>query len=416
MKNKTNFFYVTLIGVVFFSLSVIGSCTKPDSDNEPAPPTPPDTTQLVRPVAEFSYTVDHLIVDFKNESKNAVKYKWNFDEEGYFWPGDEFVHEFWRTGTYNVSLIAINDSSYKDTITHAVAVYRFDDETPNPNFVLENPYKNFNNWYRGQMHTHTNHSPPDDGLNSSEEMVTAYLDKGYDFCALTGHDTAVADPGVSGILFIRGEELSGGLNEKYVHSNSFNITQTIPEGTEISEALLNQNALVQINHPTRNVIKPVDINDLDGLFAIEIANYYNKKPSDIYLWDNQITQGKRIWCNAGDDMHDASDAGHNATMVNSMELSLESILHNLKTGNFYITEGGPDFVDMNITIEGKTITCTTTTGSKIHWYKYDYQKLSTTEGQSSIYTVIGNEIFVRAEVENDKGYFAYSQPIFLKYD
>ena len=112
-------------------------------------------------------------------------------------------------------------------------------------------------------------------------------------------------------------------------------------------------------------------------------------------------------------MHDANDAGHNATIVNSPDLSVNSIIQNLKNGNYYISEGGIDGPDMILSVEGKTITCSTTRGVKIRWYKYDLLLLAISTEKTCSYTAVGNEVFVRVEVENAGGYIAYSQPFFL---
>ena len=122
-------------------------------------------------------------------------------------------------------------------------------------------------------------------------------------------------------------------------------------------------------------------------------------------------------------MHDADDAGHNTTMVNSQDLTKEKIIDNLLAGNFYATEGGPDFVDIEIKVEDGTITCTTTNGNKILWYKHDLLSIKFTDGKTDSYAPIGNEIIVRVEVQmtgKDDDHYgnpntAYSQPVFLKY-
>ena len=392
-----------LIVITLLSSSINNGCDKgPDSS------TPPDTL----PVARFSYTADLLVVTFTNESENYENATWDFADGSDITHVKNPVHDF-ITGSFNVILIVSDFYQNFDTIIQVVTVARFPNDDPDPNFTIESPYKDYPNWYRGQIHTHTNSLPHDDGENTAGEMVQAYKDKGYDFIAITGHDTSVTDPGVEGILFIRGEELSGVLDGKDVHSNAFNLKNTVPPGIEISEALKLDSVLVQINHPNRNSILLQDIVNLEGLFAIEIANYYNKRPGDMLLWNSQISLGKKIWCNAGDDMHDANDAGHNATIVNSPDLSVTSIMQNLKNGNFYIAEGGIDGPDMSLSVDGKTITCSTTRGAKISWYKYDLILVSMSTEKTSSYTAIGNEVFVRVEVENASGKIAYSQPFFL---
>jgi hypothetical protein len=77
---------------------------------------------------------------------------------------------------------------------------------------------------------------------------------------------------------------------------------------------------------------------------------------------------------------------------------------------------------MDIYLKGNTIHCITNNGSKILWYKHDLQLVKESPGKSDNYTPVGNEVFVRIEVqmkEDDDGdgipNTAYSQPIFLVY-
>ena len=384
------------------------------------------TTQ---PVANFSFIVDKLDVIFKNESEDAISYTWNYGDGTTGTHDENPVHAFPRTGIFMVKLIASGHEK-KDTISHEVTVER-NDGSVNPNFTLESPYKYYPNWYRGQMHMHTSEmvdgvligSP--DAEDPADVMMATYRDKGYDFASISDHSVYTVDPGVEGILFISGEEAEANLDGKGVHANAHNITDTIPDGTLVEDMIKIPDALIQLNHPARASVQFQNVDHSGSeLWAIEVSNWYNKRPMDLALWDNQISQGRRIWANATDDMHSAGDAGHNATMVNSTDLTLENILENLKSGNFYATEGGPDFVHMNVTIENGTIHCTTTNGNKIIWYKHDLISVQTTDGQSSSYTPVGNEIFVRVEVQNtgedddEDGIpnTAFSQPIFLIYE
>ena len=277
--------------------------------------------------------------------------------------------------------------------------------TSTGSFTISNPYKNYANWYRGQMHIHTTNS---DGESSPAEMIQHYRDNGYQFAVITDHEVMSVTPATSGILNIgNGEEVTAYFSSHYNHCNIYNITQTYAQDTPLG-TLLAQVPMLQINHPSRDSITAPDINSFAGIWAIEIANHYNKQPEDRVLWDSQISQGKKIWCNAGDDMH-AIGSVYNSTMVNSTALTKVDILQNLKDGNFYATEGP----DLRITVSGNTITCTTTTGTKIHFYKQNLTEMSVVTASTSSVTATGTETFIRAEVEDASGRFAYSQPLFI---
>lgn len=370
--------------------------------------------------ADFSFSVDKLEVTFTNLSVDAVYYEWRFRDGTPSSTEENPVHTFPRTGIFQVMLIAKNKDMIGDTIIHDVEVSRRDENIISE-YTLESTYKNYANWYRGQLHVHCNNSynvndPPD-------LMVETYRDLGYDFVSLTDHSVNTSDPGVDGILFIPGEEVHASLDGLEVHTNTYNINSTIPDGTSTEDLTSMKDVYSQLNHPARsNVI----YHHLDkagaGLWGIEISNWFDKMEMDLWLWDNQISQGRRIWCNAADDMTSAANAGHNATIVNSETNSASDIQANLIEGNFYATEGGPDFVNMDITLEGNTIHCTTTNGNCIIWYKHDLQMVKKTYGQTDSYTPKGNEVFIRVEVQSDSDddndgipNTAYSQPIFLIY-
>ena len=385
----------------------------------------PDT---IWPVANYTYIADFLTVTFTNTSIDAKTSRWAFNDGNYNSTDQDPVHTFPRTGTYTVSLVVRSEDKQYDTIVKDVEVQR-EALVTNPNYSLDNPYKNHSNWYRGQMHMHTNMYIDSVlfGSNDAEDppdvMVETYRDLGYDFVSITDHWVYTIDPQVEGVLFISGEEVEAGLDGKGVHANAFNIDDTIPNNTLVEDLIEIENSFTQLNHPTRSSVMYHHLdNSGQDLWSIEIANWYNKKPKDLQLWDYMISQGKRIWGNAGDDMHDAGGAGHNATMVNSETLSKDDIISNLLVGNFYATEGGPDFVHMEISVDDKTITCSTTNGSRILWYKEDLQLIKTTEGSEGSYTPVGNEIFIRVEIQSDDDddrdglpNTAYSQPIFLNY-
>ena len=394
---------------------------------------PEDTISLVvddtiRPLAAFSYIAKHLEVTFTNESQDARSYTWRFNDGTYQEVVEHPVHTFPRTGLFDVLLIARSVDKINDTIIQQVEVFR-EEKPVNPNFTLESPYKNLDNWYRGQMHVHSTDSidgklvGSPDAEDPPDVMMKTYRDKGYDFVALTDHWVYTVDPEVEGVLYISGEEVEADLDGKGVHANIYNIFDTIPNGTTTEDLIAMEGSFTQLNHPTRSSVMYHHIDNSGvGLWAIEVSNWYNKKPMDLLLWDNQITKGKRVWCNAGDDMHDAGGAGHNATMVNSQSNTLEDIMANLLAGNFYATEGGPDFVHMDITTSGKTITCTTNNGSRIKWYKEDMLLVKETSGGSDSYTPTGNEVFIRVEVQMEKDddrdgipNTAFSQAIFLVY-
>jgi gliding motility-associated-like protein len=78
------------------------------------------------PVAEFVYTPENPtlfspLVTFKNISSFANSYQWSFGDGG-FATSVNAEHTYTQITTYNVTLIAKNDSLCSDTVTHTVTV------------------------------------------------------------------------------------------------------------------------------------------------------------------------------------------------------------------------------------------------------------------------------------------------------
>src|SRR5918992_2134151 len=113
------------------------------------------------------------------------------------------------------------------------------------------------NWYKGNLHTHTISS---DGDSSPWDLMAWYKRNGYQFLAITDHNT-FTDPAAvdtnpnDNFLLLGGEEVT---NEKTVHVNAIGITKVVPTytgatATEILQASIDairaQGAVPLINHP-----------------------------------------------------------------------------------------------------------------------------------------------------------------------
>src|SRR5690242_18746567 len=85
-------------------------------------------------------------------------------------------------------------------------------------------------WYRGNLHTHTINS---DGDSAPYDVMAWYKRNGYQFLALTDHNT-FTDPAlfdtnpVDNFLLIGAEEVT---NEKTVHVNAIGIHTAVPPQT-----------------------------------------------------------------------------------------------------------------------------------------------------------------------------------------
>jgi hypothetical protein len=246
---------------------------------------------------------------------------------------------------------------------------------PSPTFVyapeqhLLNPYQNFRYWYKGQVHVHSDKSAdaPSYGVqtgrgecafdNSPREVEKVYEENGYDFIALTDHDTITRDPGVEGILHIDSEESasSGELPLNYFPPHILGID--IEDDSDhdwscqarIDEYSWRQNGLAVLAHPDdpkreyneERCVGPngIFLQDLYGYTGVQTSgkdNFYEV----VRQWDEVLRTRRRVWLFAADDSHcahDSSQINQGWIVVNSDQEPIykDDIVQNLRTGNFY---------------------------------------------------------------------------------
>jgi hypothetical protein len=283
-----------------------------------------------------------------------------------------FIKEITRLQAINIPHQAINTS-------HQLASYLVNYWVPTT-FSL-----------KGQLHCHSTNS---DGLQSPIAVVTAYRDAGYDFVSVTDHHNYTADPGIAGIIYLKGRE-----NDEYHHIElddcpSFEI----------------------LGHPAYNVFANWALPSTWSN-AISIYNAYSMAhaASDSYV-DSYATEGKGIvFVAATDDNHNILDSYFNKAwvMVNVNEKTSAAILKALAAGNFYASNGN---TISSISISGMEVTITCPAASNIyfigangHIYQINLNVITAT------YTMLGSEKYIRIQLDlvADTTKKAWSQLIYL---
>jgi hypothetical protein len=272
---------------------------------------------------------------------------------------------------------------------------------------------------KGQLHCHSILS---DGDQTPAAIVTAYRDAGYDFVALTDHyDGAIYpdvadDPGISGITFLKGTESGTTIGEMLC----WNITtgRTGADQTIINASLA-EGGLVGWPHPDRGVpITPtVTKNISQGMHLLEVYNYkvvigFSEAEGDARdQWDNHLSVGRICYGFFADDCHDTPSFDHAWVVVHADSNTPAAIIDALKNGNFYGTQG-PTLTQTFDKATG-VITVTTSAASTIRFIGEGGAVLQTTPSVTSeTYTLVGTELYVRAEVIRDSdSKLACGQPI-----
>ena len=168
-------------------------------------------------------------------------------------------------------------------------------------------------WYRGDLHSHTEHS---DGANTIEEMARFAKKRGLDFLAITDHNTTTHMPVIDAwrdapLLLIPGEEVTTYSG----HANVWGLREWVDFRFTTDEEIHRLLRWVEargrpfsINHPKR-VGPPWQFSD-PGFGVREVWQapwrWYNWE--SVSAWDQELTAGRRIVPVGGSDAHSAPPA------------------------------------------------------------------------------------------------------------
>jgi hypothetical protein len=314
--------------------------------------------------------------------------------------------------------------------------------------ALENPYQNYDYWYKGQTHTHTTSS---DGHFSLAEVAVLYAQAGYDFIAITDHNSVgTQDPGT--LLILQGCE-SGDWWEN--HMVAIGVTTcpeecascawgvghpncSIGENQKRVNQALAQGGLVILAHPSARGKDcfpggPIEqgwslhkMRDVHGYHAIEIVTGASTSFDE---WEYILGLGRRVWGIASDDFH-KGDLGRAWIVVNSNsdEIDRQDIIANIKRGNFYSVRRVSDkVIDVpafeSIGVLGGAVAVSGRGARFVRFFDGSGRVLKThrCSGDEFSASYIPDdsgdypmpEVYLRIEIENYAGNVAYSQPLFV---
>ncbi|HCG77137.1 MAG: hypothetical protein COZ37_06215 [bacterium (Candidatus Ratteibacteria) CG_4_10_14_3_um_filter_41_18] len=297
---------------------------------------------------------------------------------------------------------------------------------------FNNPFSAEGNWYKGNLHTHTDNS---DGELSPREVISLYHRRGYKILSLTDHYklTYGEELKKEGICLIPGEEIDGGQSAAGTsfHIVALNITKEITfankeeiTAQEIINRIKAENGEALIAHPYWSGLTLHDILPLEGYLGIEVfnstcLNSIGKGESSVH-WDNLLAKGKRISGFATDDTHGYSeqqyhpmDMGKGWIMVKAISLNRETIMDSIKKGLFYAS-CGPGI--KNLSIEKEIIKVETSPVSSITFIASASQggRISTSSTLTQAeYEIRGGEKYIRIECADNRGRKAWTSPLFL---
>jgi hypothetical protein len=326
-------------------------------------------------------------------------------------------------------------------------------------------------WFKGNTHTHTINS---DGDSAPDVVARWYREHGYQFLFITDHEYLTDPTPLNALLgakerflLLPGQEItqwgedpkrsSAHVNALFTHEVIFpmGVRKCLGSGcgayasketplettfhTNIA-AVLAQDGIAQVNHPNyRWSVKPEDLYNIPDGTLLEIWNgqgHINNlggevtpgdvRPSAEGLWDILLSRGKRVWGVGSDDSHDFKESGVSNPgdaapgqawiVVRAPELTSEAIKSAIHRGDFYASTG-VELADYQASLKQVTIKMEenrSQTKYRTQFIGKNGRILQETAGDSAIYSIKGDEGYVRARITNSNGKMAWTQPVFVK--
>lgn len=342
-------------------------------------------------------------------------------------------------GAEITSLILANDT-FVATSIDGKTMYAFGfDASVVPAVTLNSPYKNDGDYheYLGEIHDHYIPDILPKSAGTPAKTVQKYKDAGYDFVALTEHNSITPNPNVDGITFIENAEedtqypggnhilatgIKDAVNEKadnqarvnqvenqggfssLAHPNSFNYQWKLNNLLQLAGL----NGMEVFNSGIDHAGKYLDLAGLISGWNVYDEAYATDK------WDSLLSNRKIIYATAGDDYTPGNpgfDGG--AVVVMSRDNTQAEIMNNLKVGNFYAVQGSKA-PRIQVSTDGVEIKVDSNQISTIKFIGNGGKVLKESGSTNdSIYEASGDEIYVRVEVTGDNGLKSWSQPIFV---
>ena len=299
----------------------------------------------------------------------------------------------------------------------------------------------------GNLHCHSTRS---DGNSPAPEVAAMYRDAGFDFLAITDHNTMTGAADclpTKGITILNGSEYTARVGQAQTHVNGIGVDRALmpvpgDQGfRDPVEAL--QQAVDQVraaggfsilNHPNWHwSYGAAEICRVVGADAFELGNNATTcnndgdsvHPSTERMWDEVLSAGQRLWGVCTDDCHQPvklkfwNDPPFSGWVGiddgGAEELDRGVILKALHSGSFYSSglglrlsrvEMDPEYVVIYLPEWDRTTYRTTFVG-------HGGTTLAVVDGMEAVYRIRGGERYVRARVDMPGRVSAYTQPLFL---
>lgn len=326
------------------------------------------------------------------------------------------------------------------------------------------------NFFKANLHCHTTCS---DGRLTPAEIKEAYRKEGYSVVAFTDHDVFLRHDDLRDETFLPLNGFEIEINEENVphekrktchlcfvaldekervqpiwhrsaylfggavgHRDDVIFDPEVPDFVRVytpecvNEAIRigkEHGFFVTYNHPVWSLESYPQYSRFEGMDAMEIQNYssfvegYEERSGAAY--DDLLRQGKRLFCIAADDNHNAkplSDPGCDSfggyIVLKASELTYSAIAEALKTGAFYASEG-PEIKELYydeekrelhvVTSPAARISCTTAARS---CRAVDLTRTGQTVTEA-VFRLVPTDGYARLTVTDAKGKIAWTNAV-----
>ncbi|MEX0785300.1 MAG: CehA/McbA family metallohydrolase [Dehalococcoidia bacterium] len=241
------------------------------------------------------------------------------------------------------------------------------DETPARTQTA--PRSGIGRWYRGDFHSHTEHS---DGYNTIDEYVVEAQRVGLDFLAITDHNTTshfeeIARRPAGSFLLIPGEEVTTFWGHANVWGTGCWVDFRCTDDAgmrRIFDFVYEQGGLISPNHP--KVGYPWEFAGVMDFRVVEAwqGPWRFANEESLAFWERRLNEGSAAVAVGGSDCHSIKPAvfihpwtlGDPCTWVYVQgELDEEGVLDGVRAGHVFISEDptGP-FLELTATCDGRS--------------------------------------------------------------
>ncbi|MDR3706709.1 MAG: CehA/McbA family metallohydrolase [Capsulimonadaceae bacterium] len=288
--------------------------------------------------------------------------------------------------------------------------------------IIDNPYGELSNgfWVKGNLHSHSTRS---DGSRKPQEVIDDYARHGYDFLALSDHDTLndeafLASLDARGLILVPANEISAN-GPHMLHIGARTLVPPDPSRQVVIDTVAREGGFTVMNHPNwfasydhcsfKNLI------DWNGYRGIEIFNgVVVSLEGSAYAtikWDRVLSAGRRVWGFANDDSHapEHDQLAWNVAYVR--ERTPAAVVAALEQGAFYASTG---VVIDNIAVTGDRIAISAKGAGRISAYMHDGKRFAFADAPSLEVAVPADARYARFECWGNGEQVAWTQPFFVR--